>query len=258
MTKYVGVLSGKGGVGKTSTSINLAAALAYFDKDVTVVDGNLSTPNIGIHLGVPVVPISLHHALRNENPVTEAVYLHPGGMKIVPAGISLDDFKRTDPNRLPYVLRHLKGTTDFVIVDGAAGLGQEALATIASSEQIIIVTNPELPAITDALKTTKFCEELGRKVIGVVLCRTKPSNLDVSLKNIETIIEKPVIGIIPEDRSVREALVRKDAVVFTHPRSKASVGYKRLAANLIGRSYHPEVPASEIGWFWKFMKKFGF
>ncbi len=255
MAKYIGILSGKGGVGKSTSAINLASALNYFDKDVTVVDGNLTTPNIGLYLGVPVVPINLHHALRGENHITEAVYLHPAGMKIVPGGISIDDLKRTNPDRMPHILGHLNRTTDFVIIDGAAGLGREALATICSSEQIIIVTNPELPAIADALKTVKFCEELGRPVIGVVLTKTKPDNLDVSLKNVEAILDKPVIGIIPEDKSVREALVRKDAVVYTHPKSKAAVCYKQLAANLLGKKYEPEV--SQEGWVSKVLNKLG-
>ncbi|MDP2907103.1 MAG: cell division ATPase MinD [Nanoarchaeota archaeon] len=255
MAKYIGILSGKGGVGKTTTAINLGSALNYFDKDVTVVDGNLTTPNVGLHLGVPVVPINLHHALRGENHITEAVYLHPAGMKIVPAGISMDDLKSTNPDRMPHILGHLNHTTDFVIIDGAAGLGREALATICSSEFIIIVTNPELPAIADALKTVKYCEELGRHVIGVVLTRTRPNNLDVSLKNIETILDKPVIGIIPEDNSVREAMVRKDAVVYTHPKSSASVGYKHLAAAILGRKYESEIV--EENWIMKVLNRLG-
>jgi len=255
MTKYIGILSGKGGVGKSTTAINLGSALNYFDRDVTIVDGNLSTPNVGLYLGVPVVPINLHHALRGENHITESVYLHPAGMKIVPAGISLNDLKSTNPDKMPKVLGQLNGTSDLIIIDGAAGLGHEALATIKSSEEIIVVTNPELPAITDALKTVKLCEELGRPVIGVVLTRTKPNNLDVSLKNIETILEKPVIGLIPEDKGVREALTRKDAVVYTHPNSKASIAYKRLAANLLGQKYEPENTKEK--WLSKVLKKLG-
>lgn len=253
MTKYIGIISGKGGVGKSTTAINLGSALNYFDKDVTIVDGNLSTPNIGLYLGVPVVPINLHHALRGENHITESVYLHPAGMKIVPAGISLDDLKRTDPRKLPKIMAQLNGTSDFILIDGAAGLGSEALATIGSSEEIIVVTNPELPAITDALKTVKLCEELGRPVIGIVLTRTKRNNMDVSLKNIETILDKPVIGIIPDDKSIREALIRKDAVVYTHPNCKASIAYKRLAANIIGQKYEPE--SKRGNWFLKILKK---
>ena len=254
MARYIGVISGKGGVGKTTTAINLSSALNYFDKDVTVVDGNLSTPNVGIYLGVPIVPINFHHVLRNENHITEAVYLHPAGMKVIPAGISLDDLKRTNSANMPKVLSNINNTTEFVIIDGAAGLGQEALATIESSEQILVVTNPELPAITDALKTIKLCEELGRPVMGVVLTRTKPNNLDVSLNNIETILDTPVIGIIPEDKSVRAAMTRRDAVVYTHPECNASICYKQLAANLLGVSYKPE-KSNNSNWVFKILRK---
>ncbi|MBM3200378.1 septum site-determining protein MinD [Candidatus Woesearchaeota archaeon] len=256
MTKYIGILSGKGGVGKTTSAINLGSALNYFDKDVVVVDGNLTTPNIGLQLGVPIVPINLHHALRGENHISDAVYQHPAGLKIIPAGISLDDLRKTNPDKLPHVLGHLNNKTDFVIIDGAAGLGREALATIASCEAVIIVTNPELPAITDALKAVKLSESFGRRVLGVVLTRTKPNNLDVSIKNIETLIEKPVIGVIPEDKSVREAMVRKDAVVYTHPKAKSSIAYKRLAASLIGRKYEVE-QAQEDHWMTKVLKALG-
>lgn len=241
MAHYIGILSGKGGCGKTTSSINLGAALHFFGKDITIVDANLSTPNVGLHLGVPVVPINLHHALNGKHPITEAVYLHPAGIKIVPAGISVDELISVDPDKLNNVIKDLNKTTDIVLIDGAAGLGREANATLESADSIIVVTNPEIPAITDALKTIKVAEEFGKDVKGVILCRTKPNNLDVSLKNIETILEKPVVGIIPEDKSVREALVKKDSVVYTHPNSKASIGYKKLAANLLGENYEPEV-----------------
>jgi len=241
MTEYIGILSGKGGVGKTSTSINMGAALNYFGKDTTVIDANLSTPNVGLYLGVPVVPINLHHALRKQHHITEAVYLHPAGPKIVPAGISIDELMNANPDRLKPTLKGLKGTTDIVIIDGAAGLGREAYATLEASDKVIVVTNPEIPAITDALKTIKLAETFGKEVLGVVLARTKPNNLDVSLNNVQTMLEKPVLGIIPEDRSMRESLIKKDAVIYTHPESSAAIGYKKLAANILGRPYEPEI-----------------
>jgi septum site-determining protein MinD len=89
MTRFISIISGKGGVAKTTTSINLGAALSYFGKDVIVVDANLTTPNIGVHLGVPVVPVHLHHALQGKHNIRDAVYMHPGGTKFVPASIAL-------------------------------------------------------------------------------------------------------------------------------------------------------------------------
>ncbi|MBI2667659.1 P-loop NTPase [Candidatus Woesearchaeota archaeon] len=240
MTRYITCISGKGGVSKTTTSINLGAAFTYFGKDTTVVDANLTTPNVGVHLGVPIVPINLNHVLQGKNHISEAVYLHPVGTKIVPASISINDLKNTNPGNLRRALRGLHGTTDIVLIDSAAGLGREALLAMESGDEILIVTNPELPAITDALKTVKVAEELGKKIIGVVLTRTKKDNGDLSANNIETMLEKPIIAVIPEDKSVREALTMKDVVVYTHPKSDAAVAYKKLAASLLNREYNEE------------------
>jgi len=219
MTVKVGILSGKGGVGKTSTAVNMAAALSYFGRDVVVVDGNLSTPNLGLHLGVPVVPITLHDVLKGKNSLSDSVYLHHSGLKIVPAGLSLDDLRNVSPEKLKKSLPTLDGLTDVVLVDGSAGLGRETLALIQAVDELIIVTNPELPAVTDALKTVRLAEEMGKKVRGIVLAKTG-ENHDIPLENIESLLEKPVLGIVPYDKGVRESLIRREAVVFSDPKSK--------------------------------------
>ena len=141
--------------------------------------------------------------------------------------------------------------TDYLILDGAAGLGGEAIKIIENSDELIIVTNAELPAITDALKTVKLTEELGKNVLGVLVTRTKNDDLDISLRNIEALLEKPIIAVIPEDDSLREALSLKDAVVHTHPTSKPSVAYKRLASSISGISYNEPVKEDFITKVWK-------
>ena len=88
MTKIIVITSGKGGVGKTTTAINLGAAMNYFGKDVLVIDGNLTTPNVGIHLGSPEVPINLNHILSGKADVFEGVYEHESGLKIIPSSLS--------------------------------------------------------------------------------------------------------------------------------------------------------------------------
>ena len=127
MTRFVGVLSGKGGVAKTTTVVNLGAAMNYFGRDVTIVDGNLSTPHLGIHLGVPIVPISLHDALSGKNSLAESIYLHPSGLKIIPAGLSLKNLSQVDSSKLKKVLPALNSLTDVVLVDASAGLSSEAI-----------------------------------------------------------------------------------------------------------------------------------
>tara|TARA_Y100000310_G_C20629010_1_gene787555 strand:+ start:528 stop:1277 length:750 start_codon:yes stop_codon:yes gene_type:complete len=245
MTRSVGIVSGKGGVAKTTTAINLAAAMAYFGRDVVLVDGNLSTPNVGLHLGVNSVPINLHDVLKGKNAITEAVYMHPAGIKIIPAGLSLGDFSGVDPRKLGEALPALDGLTDLVIVDGAAGLGNECFSVIEAVDDILIVAHPELPALTDALKTIKVAEKMGKNVKGVVLTRAG-NNYDLSVKAVEDLLEKRVLAVIPDDRSMRESLIKKDAVVFTHPKSKGAVAYKKLAADLIGANYHER--RGFLGW----------
>jgi len=239
MTKFIAVIGGKGGVGKTTTSINLGTALSKLGKDVTVVDVNLTTPNVGVHLGTPVVPIHLNHVLQGRHHITEAVYEHPSGVKIIPASISIYDLKRTNPNNLNGVLRGLIGLTDIVLLDCAAGLGKEALLAMDAADDLLIVTNAELPAITDALKTIKLGEQMGKKTIGVVVTKSKKGDM-ISINNIETILDHNVIGIIPEDNSVLEALAQRDSVILTHPKSVVSVAYTKLAYDLIGRKYKEE------------------
>lgn len=256
MTRFITVISGKGGVAKTTTAINLGVALNMFGKDVTVVDANLTTPNVGLYLGAPVVPINLHHVLQGKYHVNDATYLLPCGIKMVPASIALQDLKGVKPESLGKALSGLNKNSDIVLVDGAAGLGREALAAMEVADELLIVTNAELPAITDALKTIKLAEQMKKSVLGVVLTRSRDDELEVSVRNIEAILEKPVVGVVPFDESVREALQLKDAVVLTHPKSRAAVGYKKLAATILGREWN-EKASREFRLFSSIMKKLG-
>ncbi|MBU2637466.1 MAG: cell division ATPase MinD [Nanoarchaeota archaeon] len=258
MTRIIGVLAGKGGTGKTTTSVNLGAALSYFGRDVIIVDANLTTPNVGLHLGVPIVPIHIHHVLQGKNHISEAIYAHPTGLKIVPGSLSIEDLHTTDASKLKRAVKQLtKYKPDFIIIDGAAGLGREALNAMLAAEELLIVTNPELPAITDALKTIKLAEKLDKRVTGVVLAKTMPNNMDVSVKKTEEFLDNPVIAVIPHDRTVRESLTMKDAVVFTHPKSHPAVGYKKLAAALSGMDYTEEAEEVSVGFFTSLLAKLG-
>jgi len=237
MTRFIAITSGKGGVGKTTTSINLGTALTNFGRDVIVLDGNLSTANVGIYLGSPIVPITLHDVLKGKRDITDAVYLHPSGLKIIPGSISIDELKKANYKKLREALAKLLGKAEVVIVDTPPGLGKDTMAILKAADEIIVVTNPELPAVTDALKTIKMAERVGTKIAGVVLTRFKNDKIDMNIGNVEAIVEKPVIGIIPDDDAIRKAVRMKHPVTYTHPNSAASVGYKKLAANLLGERY---------------------
>lgn len=238
MARLIVITSGKGGVGKTTTAINLGASFNLFGKNALVLDANLTTPNVGIHLGAPVVSVNLHHVLAGKNKIAEAIYEHYSGMKVVPASISLDDLKDANPEKLSKVAKLLKKKYDIIICDSAAGLGKEAAIAIGIADELVVVTNPELPAVTDALKVIKLAEDMGKIIRGVIVARTGKYKKELSLKDIEIMLEKPILGEVPEDIAVRESITQRDAVIHTHPKSKAALSYKRLAAKLIHRRYH--------------------
>ena len=105
------------------------------------------------------------------------------------------------------------------------------------ADEIVVVTNPEIPAVTDALKTAKVIEELGKQVKGIIVSRVRGNKTEMPIVNIKDMLELPILGVIPEDRNMQTALVMKDALMHTHPRSKASRAYRKIAAKIIGIQY---------------------
>jgi septum site-determining protein MinD len=240
MARLITITSGKGGVGKTTTAINLGSALNAFGKDVIVLDANLTTPNIGLHLGAPIVPISLNHVLSGKADVTEAIYEHESGTKIIPSSLSVKELRRLNHDKLKDVGKKLRKMADFVIYDSAAGLGSEAIAAIESADDVILVTNPEIPAVTDALKASKLIEQMGKSVRGVIVTRARGGKTEMPIQNVKEMLELPILGVVPEDRNVQAALMMKDAIMHTHPKSKASRAYRKIAAKLIGKEDYKE------------------
>ncbi len=240
MARIIAIISGKGGVGKTTTAINLGAALNKFKQEVILVDANLNTPNIGIHLGAPIVPVTLNHVLKNKADIEEAVYEHSSGTKIVPSSLSVKELTKFNTKKLSEIAKKLGKLSDFVIFDSAAGFGPEAMDTLQAGNEIIIVTNPEMPAVTDALKAVKVARELGKEVKGIIVTRQKNAKYEMPLSSIKSMLETNIIGVIPEDDSIKKSLTKRDAVVHTHPRSKASKKYQEIAAKILGGKYEKE------------------
>jgi len=240
MAKIITISSGKGGVGKTTTSINLGSALNWFGKDVIVVDANLTTPNVGLHLGAPMVPVSLNHVLSGRAKISDAIYEHSSGTRIIPSSLSVKELRNLNPEALSDVSKKLKKMADYIILDSAAGLGEEAVASFNAADEIILVTNPEIPAVTDALKASKLIEDLGKKAKGVIVTRVRGVKGEMPLSNIADMLELPIIGVVPEDANVPQSVVCKDALIHAFPKSKASRAYREIAAKLIGKNDYKE------------------
>ena len=237
MNKVIVITSGKGGVGKTVSSINLGAAINYFNKNVLVVDGNLTTPNVGIQLGSPEVPINLNHVLSGEAEAFEAVYEHESGIKIIPSSLSIKELKKIKSSRLKDFKKDFTKISDIVIVDGAAGLGEEASSVMEIADEIILITNPEMPAITDALKTIKLANQMKKPVMGVIITKVRKDDIEMQPETVKEMLEVPILGMVPHDMDVKRALNLKDAVVNTHPKSKSARAYKEIAAKILDVEY---------------------
>lgn len=239
MSKVYAIVSGKGGVGKTTSVANLGAALNKFKEDVVIVDTNLATPNIGLHFGAPIVPISLNHVLQGKANIDEAIYEHESGMKIVPSSLSLKDLKKVKLENLYNIAKELKKMYNYIIFDSAAGLGEEVKVTLEACDEAIIVTNPNILSVTDALKTIKLAKDMGKPIRGVIVSRVRGDKNEMSLESINEMLEIPILGIVPEDKNVISSLNKKDVVVNTKPRSKASKAYLDIAAKLLGKKKKP-------------------
>lgn len=253
MTRVLVCCSGKGGVGKTTLTSNLATALTELGQDVIAVDGNLTTPHLGIHLGMHLVPKTLHDVLSGRARLRDVIYPHPLGFKVIPGSMSVKDLRWTKDAALPEIILNLLGRADFVILDCAAGLGKEAISGINAAEEIVVITNPDLPSVTDALKTIKVAERYNNTVVGVIVNRVGGRKDELEKSEIEDMLEVPVLGEIPDDKNVLDAIAKKRPVVSYKPNSPASVEIKKIACKLCGKEYKEKKRFGRLG---KFVRRF--
>lgn len=256
MKKVFVVTSGKGGVGKTTTAINLGAAMNYFGKNVLIVDANLSTPNIGIHLGSPEVPINLNHVMSDNAGVFEAIYEHDSGMKILPSSLSINDLDKIKPSKLKNFKNDFKEVSDIVIIDSAAGLNEEAKSAIEMADELVIVTNADMLAITDALKAIKVAEKMKKDIRGVIVTKVKKDKIEMTPDLVKNMLEVPILGMIPEDDYVRHSLNSKDAVVHVYPKSRSARAYKEIAAKMLEVPYDSKIDEERL--IKRVLQKLGF
>lgn len=239
MTRIIVCTSGKGGVGKTTLVSNLATVLTELGQNVIAIDANLTTPNLGLHTGLHLAPKTLHDVLKGNSELRNAIYPHALGFKVVPSSMSTADLKDADVGRLPEVTLNLIGKTDYVLIDSAAGLGREAISALGAADEVIIVTNPDLPSTVDALKTVQVAQRLNKKILGVVVNRVHGRDHEMSKENMEDMIGHQVIAEIPEDPAISRSIAEKTPLSSYDNTSPAAYEIRKLGYRLVGRPIEP-------------------
>ena len=235
MGKIIGVISLKGGVGKTSVVASLGAALSEFGKKVLLIDGNLSSPTLGLHLNIIDPEKTLHHVLNNMVNSKEAIYECENGFSIMPS--SIFNKIQVSPLKLKDKIKSLKKLYDIILIDSSPSLDEETLAVMLASDQILVVTTPDHPTLSATVKAIKLAKQRGTPISGLILNKVHNKNFEISLKDIEKTLEIPVLAVLPYDISVLKSLSKMKPYTSQKPKSKGSMEYKKLASVLIGQKY---------------------
>ena len=231
------IASGKGGTGKTTATLNLGTALAQLGKKTLILDADIGMANLGLLLGLEKCKITLHEVLSGSAKINEAIYDGPAGLKVGPSGLSLKGFQNANPEKLREVMSSLIEGMDFVLIDAPAGISKDGVIPLAVADKVILVVNPELASMADALKTKALTEMLGRSVEGVILNRAELEKTEISRNKVSELLGSKVLEMIPEDANVRRSAAFKVPIVIRAPKSPAAIAYFRLAALIAGEKF---------------------
>lgn len=231
MTRVISVVSGKGGAGKTTVTANLGVSLSRQGKDVLIIDGNFSGANIAQHFGIGFQDVSLNDVLDGDAYITQAVAKHPAGVSVLPASVL--EFNASADN-LKHSIVEFLGDKDFVLIDSAAGTDEEVQAAVESSDEVLLVSEPELPSLTNCLGAKKLAEQLERDVIGLVINSVRGENSEVEEEDIRELIGEDIIGKVPDHKHVREGIALREPVVSYKPKSNVSLAFHDVAHRLRG------------------------
>lgn len=236
MTFILGIVSAKGGVGKTTTAINLASALHDFGRSVILVDGDLTKPTIGLYLGIEFEK-TIHSALEKKHAIFDAVKQHPSGIQVIIG----DHTAKSAPKDVADTLFDLLHKAEIIIVDTPPSLHNDFEELIKGCDGAIFVSEQNIISVTSTLKSVQKVKKQSKKLLGVVATHVKERDFDLSLESMQETFSLPVIGSIPYDEAIYSAHAKKYPAVFAKPDSEVSIAYKKLAANLIGETYEHNI-----------------
>jgi flagellar biosynthesis protein FlhG len=237
--RVIAVTSGKGGVGKTNVSVNLAVAMADTGKQVMLLDADLSLANIDVLLGLHPDK-NLSHVIDGERTLEEVIITGPSGIMVVPAssGIKrLSELSMLENAGLIRAFSELTHEVDTLIIDTAAGINESVTSFSRAAQEVVVVVCDEPASITDAYALIKVLNveygiqrfrvlanqahsaQEGRELFNKI-SRVTDRYLDVTLE---------FMGAVPHDDYLKKAVRKQRAVVQAYPRSRSSMAFKNLA-----------------------------
>lgn len=234
----IGVFSGKGGVGKTTVTVNLSTVFVQFKRNVIAIDTDMKMSGLGLHLGMYQFPVTLNDVLLSKKNLYEALYIHSSGLRIIPAPLYVQDI---NTDALKDVLSAPFLTDNFVFIDSPPGLEKNVIDVLTACPSGIVVVTPDVPSIVDAMKIISAMEKSGTEPLGAIInMYNKLDKNQINEKEIESALNIPVLGSIPFDTNVKRSVFHKTPAVIYNPYSPASIEFQRIGAKLLEEDYKPD------------------
>jgi len=241
--KTIAITSGKGGVGKTSLSSNLAIALVEQGERVVLFDADLQLANVDVALGIKP-EFTLQHVVAEQKKLVEVLADAPGGIKVVTGGSAVTSLMSAGPKRMGTFFSQfdeLAEVTDQLIFDTGAGLDNRVTRFITMSDEIVLVTTPDPTAVTDAYATAKtaFRKKPDAKISVIVNMVTSESEGKAVFKTLATITESFLkkelhfLGSVHQDQAVASAIRSRKPLLTLAPSSQATKDIRKLAKKLL-------------------------
>ncbi len=238
----VAVTSGKGGVGKSNVSVNLAVAAAMEGRNVSILDADLGLANVDILLGLRTER-NLSHVLAGECDLDDIAISGPEGINIIPAGSGLPELTRlSDGQRVGIIeaFSNLSSVPDMLVVDTQAGVSDNVCAFSRAVQDVVVVVCDEPTALADAYSLTKVLHrEHDLHRFQVVANMVKDANHGQRLfRNFAQLVDRfldvelDLLGIVPRDEYLARAVRQQKAVVQQFPMSKSALAFRKLARSL--------------------------
>ncbi len=246
------VTSGKGGVGKTFFSANLAAALANLGEKVLVLDADLGLANLDVVLNLHP-KITLHEVFTGQATLEDAILAAPGGFSVLLAGSGLVEYSRLTPHvreQLVEIIDKLSPRFDRILIDTGAGISDVVLHAISLADDVLVIATPEPTSMTDAYATIKLlATQQERRAIRVVVNQVSVAGEGRTIrKQLQLVVDRFVCphlnggnsavvtldfqGEIPTDPAVREAVKRRSLLLELMPGSPAAQAVMAIAERM--------------------------